>query len=117
MKAAKINQKLPISNIVPNKETCAGEDMRAESKKAKAIKKPEANSHDFEKTILPSRNLAIAQKTIHTARPATKSNPFEASTGILAKGKQKRGNNITTKNNAKNESLSNIFELMSLIIL
>jgi hypothetical protein len=43
-------------------------------------------------------------------RPTTKSNPLEVSTGIFVKGKQKTGNNTTTRYNAQKESLSNIFE-------
>jgi len=40
--------------------------------------------------------------------------PFEVSIGIFVKGKQKTGNNTITKNNDKNESLSNIFEYINL---
>ena len=59
----------------------------------------------------------MAQKIMQRASPTTKSKPLEVSTGILAKGKQKRGSNTTTKNSDKKESLSNIFERMDTIIL
>lgn len=72
--------------------------------------KPDAKSHDLGKTILPSENLAMAQKTTDSASPKTKSNPLEVSTGIFVKGKKKSGNNTITKNNDQKESLSNIFE-------
>jgi len=71
--------------------------------------RPDTKSHDLGKIIFPSENLAIAQKIIDKVSPETKSNPLEVSIGILVKGKQKSGNNATTKNNEKNESLSNIF--------
>ena len=51
----------------------------------------------------------MAQKTTEITRPTTKSKPLEVSTGIFVKGKQKTGNKTTTKNNDKNESLSNMF--------
>lgn len=79
--------------------------------------KPDTNNHDLGKTILPSENLAIAQKTMEATSPKTKSKPLEVSTGIFVKGKKKNGNNTTTKNNDKNESLSNIFILINFIIL
>ena len=69
------------------------------------------------KVIFPSMNLPIAQKTMHTVRPKTSKSPLEVSVGMLVKGKQKIGNNTMTKNNTKNESLSKIFERISLIIL
>ena len=74
---------------------------------------PDSNSQDFGKIILPSENLAIAQKTIQAASPKTKRNPLAVSIGILVKGKKKNGNRTTTKNNEKNESLSKIFERIS----
>jgi hypothetical protein len=103
--------------MVPNKDTWEFPEKRAESRKAKAIPNPDTNNQDLGKIILPSRNLAMAQKITQAASPKTKSNPLDVSTGMLVKGKQKRGNNTTTKNNDKKESLSNIFERMSLIIL
>lgn len=111
-KAAKINQKLPTSNIVPNKDTCGVEDKREESKNIREMPAPESIIQDFGKIIFPSKNLAIAQKTILMASPKTKSRPLEASTGMFVKGRAKRGSNTTTKNNAKNESLSNMFEFI-----
>ena len=78
--------------------------------------KPETSNHDLGKTILPSINLAMAQKIMDKVRPKTKSKPFDVSTGKFVKGKLKIGNKTTTKNNDKNESLSNIFERISLII-
>jgi hypothetical protein len=116
-KPEKINQKLPMSNMVPNKDTWGFLEKRAERRKAKAIPNPDTNNQDLGKIILTSENLAIAQKTMQAASPKTKSSPLEVSTGILVKGKEKRGNNTTTKNNDKKESLSNIFERMDFIIL
>jgi hypothetical protein len=72
--------------------------------------KPDTKSRDLGKIILPSENLAMAQKITDKASPKTKSNPLEVSIGIFVKGKQKSGNKTTTKNNDKNENLSNIFE-------
>ena len=85
-------------------------EKRAESRVTKVIAKPDVKSQDFGKIILPSENLAIAQKIIQAASPRTKSKLLEVSTGMLVKGRQKRGRRTTTKNNDKNESLSNIFE-------
>ena len=116
-KLAKMNQKLLISNIVPNDDTSIFFEKRVESKKTKATPKPETSSQDLGKTIFPSINLAIAQNTIVAVNPKTKSKPFEVSTGILVKGIAKRGSNIITKNIDKNESLSNMFVRIMAIIL
>ncbi len=117
IKPAKINQKDPISNMIPNKDTCGVPEERAESKKAMIIPRPETRSHDFGKTIFPSRNLAMDQKITQRVSPTTSSNPLEVSTGILVKGKKKTGNKTMTKNSEKKESLLNIFEFMNLIVL
>jgi hypothetical protein len=109
-KAEKINQKLPISNITPNKDTDTLPENKAESKNTNDIPNPDTNNQDLGRIILPSENLAMAQKITQAARPKTKSKPFEVSTGIFVKGKQKIGNNITTKDKDQKESLSNIFE-------
>lgn len=77
---------------------------------------PDSKSQDFGKIILPSENLAIAQKTTQAASPKTKRNPLAVSMGILVKGKKKKGNRTITKDNDKNESLSNIFERISIFL-
>jgi hypothetical protein len=117
MKPEKINQKLPISNIVPKKDTCIFAEKTDDRSKTKTTPSPERSSQDFGKTISPSENLAMAQKITEITSPTTKSNPLEVSTGILVKGKQKRGKSTITKNNDKNESLSDMFERISCIIL
>src|SRR3989344_542944 len=117
IKPEKINQKLPTSNIVPNRDTCGLGEKTDERRKAKTIPSPEAKSQDLGKIISPSENLAIAQKITQKTSPATNNKPFPVSTGILVKGKQKTGKSTTTKNNDKNESLSNMFERISYIIL
>jgi hypothetical protein len=88
-----------------------------ESRKARTTPNPETKSQDLGKIISPSENLAMAQKITQANNPTTRSNPLEVSTGILVKGKQKTGKSTTTKNNDKNESLSNMFERISYIIL
>jgi hypothetical protein len=102
---------------VPNKDASGLPEKIAERKTTRAIINPAPNSFDLGKVTFPSINLAIAQKTMQAVRPKTKSKPLEVSTGKLVKGKQKRGNRITTRNNDKNESLSNIFVRMVEIIL
>jgi hypothetical protein len=99
---------------VPNRDTSRFPEKRAESKTASAMPNPDTSNQDLGKTIFPSENLAIAQKTRDTASPKTNNMPFEVSIGIFVKGKQKTGNNTITKNNDKNESLSNIFEYINL---
>lgn len=106
-----------MSNMVPKRDIWEFCDKSAESRNAKEIPNPETKSHDLGKIIFPSKNLAIAQKTIVNARPKTKSSPLEVSTGIFVKGKQNKGSNTSTRNNDKKESLSKIFELMVNIIL
>jgi hypothetical protein len=98
---------------VPNKDTWLALEKRAERRKAKAMPNPDTNNQDLGKIILPSRNLAIAQKIMPAASPKTKSNPLEVSIGMFVKGKQNSGNNIITKNNDKKESLSNKCERIS----
>jgi len=102
--------------MVPNKDTCEFVEKREESKNAKTMPNPETKSQDLEKTIFPSRNLAIAQKITQARSPTTKSNPLEVSTGMLVKGRKKRGNNTTVKNSDKKESLLNMFECIFFII-
>ena len=59
---------------------------------------PAPINRDLGKTILPSINLAIAQKIMEAVSPKTKSKPFEVSIAIFVKGIQNRGSNIITKN-------------------
>ena len=73
---------------------------------------PDTTNHDLGKIIFPSENLAIAQNITDATSPKINNNPFEVSIGILVKGKQKSGNKTITKNNAQNEILSNILELI-----
>jgi hypothetical protein len=101
-----------MSNIVPKRDISLGEDISAENKNTRTMPSPEAKSQDFGIFIFPSKNLAIDQKIKVSARPIVKSKPLEVSTGMFVKGKTKRGNNTSTKNNDKNESLSNIFEFI-----
>ena len=120
MNAQKINQNDPISNIVPNKDTSEFPELfpenRAERKNTRTTPSPDTNSQDFGKTIRPERNRAITQKIMERASPTTKSNPLEVSAGMMVKGRQKIGDNTSTKNKDKNESLSNKLECMRLII-
>ena len=109
IKAANINQKLPTSNIVPKKETWENLDKKVEKKNTKTIKRPLKSVADLGKTIFPSKNLAIAQKTTAKLNPPTKNKPLEISIGIFVPGKKKSGNPIITKKVAKNENLLNIF--------
>jgi hypothetical protein len=113
IKPAKIYQKLPTSNIVPNKDTCELLLKRTDNKTARTIPNPDTKSQDFGKIILPSRNLEIAQNISANATPMTNNNPFDVSTGMLVNGKQKIGNKTTTKNNDQKESFSNIFEFIN----
>lgn|SRR3989339_201284 len=108
-KAAKMNQKEPMSNIVPNKDTWELPEKREERRKTRTMPSPEARRADLGKIIFPSENRAMAQKITESASPATKSSPLEVSTGILVKGKEKIGNKTTTRNSDKNASPSNIF--------
>ena len=112
-----MNQKLPMSNIVPNKDDPRLAENSADKRTIKEIRKPAPINLDFGKITFPSTNLAIAQKTTQAVKPTTKSKPLEVSTGRLVKGKQKRGNKVITMNNDKKESLSNIFVRMPIIIL
>ena len=116
-KPAEINQKVPISKIVPKKDIPDASEKRAERKNAKMIPAPPTKIIDLGKLILPSEKRAMAQKIIQTASPTTKSNPFKVSIGILVKGKKKNGNNTTTKNKERKEILSNIFDFINFIIL
>jgi hypothetical protein len=104
-----------MSNIVPNKETLEFPEKIEDNKNIKATLKPDTNNHDLGRIILPSENLAIAQKITDIESPKTKSNPLETSIGILEKGKQKRGKDTMVRNNDQNESLSNMFELISFL--
>jgi hypothetical protein len=95
-KAEKINQKEPISNMVPNKETCGLLENKDESRNTKTIANPDKINLDLGKTTLPSINLAIVQKIIQATRPTTNNRPLEVSTGMLLKGRKKSGNKTIT---------------------
>ena len=114
-KAPNINQKVPTSSIVPKKETFKAGESNAESKNTKTTPKPESKILDRGRVIFPSERRAAVQKTIDTASPATKRNPFEVSIGSFVKGKKKIGNRAMTANNAQKEILSKIFDNIFLI--
>ena len=96
--------------MVPKKDTLRVAENKADKRNTKTIPRPDTKNQDLGKTILPSENLAAAQKIIETAKPITKSKPFEVSIGIFEKGKKKIGNNTTTTNKDQNETLSKVFD-------
>ena len=107
-KPKNINQKVPISSMVPKSDTWEAPENKEESKNAKTTPRPAKRDGDFGKPICPSKNLAIAQKMTQMTSPSTKSSPLEVSIGILVNGKKKNGSNIMTKKSDKNENLSKI---------
>ncbi len=116
-KAEKINQKVPISNIVPKNDTEEAEEKKAERNTDTTINKPERIIGDLGKLTLPSENLATVQKIIEMAKPMTSRRPLEISTGIFVKGRTKIGKSTTTNNKAKKEILSKRFDNIFFIIL
>jgi hypothetical protein len=84
--------------------------IKAEIRKARTKPNPESSIKDLGMTILPSENLATAQKTIDITNPTTKSKPLEVSTGIFVKGKKKIGKSTITKKSDQKEILSKIFD-------
>ena len=106
-----------MSNIVPNKETSGFEESRADKRKTVAMPAPETKSQDLGKIIFPSIKRAIAQNITPNERPITKSKPLDISTGIFVKGRQKIGNNITTRKTDRKENLSKLLEFILEIIL
>ena len=101
-----------MSNMVPKKDPCTAFEKRAERKTANTTPAPPNKHADFGKLIVPSKNLAIAQKITHKASPTTRSTPLAISTEILVKGKKKNGINTITKKRETRDSLSNVFERM-----
>src|SRR3989344_7825510 len=114
-KAAKIYQKVHMSNIVPKNDTCEAFEKRAESKNAKTIPPAASRVEERGKVILPSKNLAKHQAIRETVSPTTKSKPFDISTGMLVKGKKKSGNNVMTKKSETKATLSNMFERIHIV--
>ena len=112
-----MNQKEPISNIVPKKEFSGDFEKIAERKNTRITPAPPKRHIDFGRLILPSKNLAKLQKITARVRPTTKSNPLEISIEISVKGRKKNGNNVITKKRDKNESRSKVFECIVAIIL
>src|SRR3989344_8625610 len=112
MKPANTNQKLPVSNITPKRDTGGLAESKAEAKDTSITTSPDNRSQDLGIRILPSTNLPIAHSTAQIASPRTKTRPLEISIGISVKGRQKTGNRATIRNNDKNASRSNMFELM-----
>lgn len=115
-KAEKMNQKLPVSNIVPKKETSRLVDKKADKKVAITIPPAAKNREDREIIIFPSRNLPMDQKIMEMAMPTTSNNPLDISTGKFEKGRKKIGSNTTTIKREENESLSNVLDCISLIL-
>lgn len=95
---------------MPKRDTFRVGENKVEIRVAKTIPKPENKIGEFGKLILPSENLAIAQKIIETAKPITKSNPLEVSIEIGTNGKKKTGNNTITIKSDQKEILSKIFD-------
>ncbi|OGI66546.1 hypothetical protein A2642_01515 [Candidatus Nomurabacteria bacterium RIFCSPHIGHO2_01_FULL_39_10] len=114
-KPEKINQKEPISNIVPKKDTSESFTKIAERKTTKTIRPPPKRGKDLGKIILPSKNRAKPQKITEKASPVAKSTPLEIPIGILVKGSKKNGNSTMTKKRETKESLLNIFERMGVV--
>jgi len=102
---------------MPKNETFEAGEKSAERRKAKTMPKPETKSQDLGKIIFPSEKRAAVQKIIETASPATKSNPFEVSIGILVKGRKKTGNKTMTAKSDQKEILSNIFDNIIIFLL
>lgn len=111
-KPEKINQKLPTSSIVPKKDTSLLADISADRRKATTTPPPLISKLDRGMTILPSKNLAIPQKTKPRARPATKRRLLDISAPMKVNGRQKTGSNVRIKNNIANASRSKIFDLI-----
>lgn len=110
IKKAAIDQKEPISNIVPKNETPLAEEKNAERKNTTTMAKPEDKTQDRGTVIFPSENLAMVQKIIEITKPTTRRNPLDVSTEILVNGKKKTGNNTITKNKETKEILSKRFD-------
>ncbi len=96
--AANINQKDPISKIMPKKDIAEEEEKKAESNVANTT--PTADKITAERGILtlPSENLATAQKITAIDRPTTRRRPLEVSSGMSVKGKKKSGNSTIVRN-------------------
>jgi hypothetical protein len=108
--AARTNQKVPTSNIVPKKDIFEAEENMAEIKNEHTIPNPDTRIQDRGTTILPPEKRAAVQKIIEIVNPITRSNPFEVSTGILINGKKNTGSKTITAKSAQNEILSRIFD-------
>ncbi len=105
-----MNQKVPISNMIPKKEIAEEDDKIEKSSTASTIPAPPSKILDFGINTLPSENLAAAQKIIEIDNPITKSKLLEVSTGILVNGKKKTGNNTITTDKATKDIRSKIFD-------
>ncbi len=115
--AAKVNQKVPTSNMIPNIETCGFEERSAETKKDKTIPKAETAIQDLGKVRFPFENLAATQNINETANPITTNNPFDVSTGILLKGRKNKGKRTIVTYRDQKEIFSKTFEIIIFIIL
>ncbi len=111
-----MNQKVPMSSMVPNKDTACDFEKRAESKTATTTPRPARSDEDLGKLIFPSKNRARLQKIKQKTTPTTSKSPFEVSIGMLVKGMKKIGNNVITKNSDKKDNLSNVFECICFLL-
>ncbi len=101
---------MPISSIVPKRDTAGAEENKADAKNTTNIIKAARSRRDLGKLIFPSENLAAIQKIIETASPITNNKPFEVSTGICVKGKKKTGRSTITAKSDQKEILSKTFD-------
>jgi hypothetical protein len=110
--AANINQKVPISNIIPKRDIWDELEKIAEIRNANTTKRPDSKSLDLGKVIFPSEKRAAVQKMIETARPMMSNNPLLVSIGIFEKGRKNKGKSTITKKSDQKEILSRTFDII-----
>ena len=96
---------------MPNIEKLKSDEKILDNNVTKITIPPDHNTQDFGKTIFPSKNLAMAQKIIETARPKTRIKSLEISVGNLVKGKKKKGREIIVTNKDQKDILSKNFDI------
>ncbi|MBY0376786.1 hypothetical protein K2P96_02325 [Patescibacteria group bacterium] len=116
-KHEKTNQKVPMSIMVPKKETAGTEENKEDKKKTTTTANPANNTLDFGRITFFSESRAEIQKIIEMVRPTTRIKPLAVSTGTFVKGIKKIGNNVTVRKSAQNEILSSVFESMLVTII
>lgn len=114
MKQEKINQKVPMSSIDPNKDTEGTFESMEDKNTISTTNIPANKTLDLGTVTFFSANRADIQKIVEIVSPKTNNRPLAGSIGIFTKGTKNIGKKETVQKRAQNEILSKVFDNISI---